>query len=331
MSKQKNKKLIGKNPIREFFIAYPAVAIIILLIILFSTLAPGFLRISTFRNAMKGNAYLLVAAVAETIVLLTGGIDLSVSTVMAFSAVVSCLYMGGVETVGVGTIVMGLIVALGAGLIFGMFNGVLIGYLGMQPFIVTMGTRLIAEGVAVALTKSVAVPGPESMVMFGFKNLLGIPIVFLLAVIILIIVAIGVKQSGWGRKLILLGSNRESARYCGINVRRVEALAYTFSGLLSGLAGFFTIIVLGNALPTIGSTNLLVIIGAVVLGGTSMAGGEGSIERTFIGIALFAILTAGLNAIVVPYTIQMIIEGLIIFVGYSLSVNVTAKSVLAVK
>lgn len=328
--KTNNKVAVKKNPIAEFFISYPAVAIIIALVVSFSVLSPAFLTVGTFQIAMKGNAYLLIAAIAETLVIMTGGIDLSVSTVMALSAVLACLYMDFAGA-GVASIVVGLLIALAIGVVFGLFNGVFVGYLGMQPFIVTMGTRLIALGVAKALTKSVAVPGPTSMVYFGFDYKAGIPTVFILSVIVLLVMAVWFKQSKWGRELILFGANKESARYCGIHVKKVEASAYTMAGLLSGLAGFFTIIVLGVGQPTIGDSNLLTIIGAVVLGGTSMDGGEGSVARTFIGISLLALLTAGLNAMAIPYTTQMVIEGLIIFVGYGLSVNVTAKSSSAVK
>ena len=325
-----NNVTVKNNPIKEFLIGYPAVAIIIILVIAFTILAPGFFSMATFRIITKGNAYLLIAAIAETLIIITGGIDLSVSTVMALSAVVSCLTMD-VMGAGADSITVGVIVALIVGLIFGVFNGVFVGYFGMQPFVVTMGTRLIAQGLAKALTKSVATPGPEVLMRFGFHETLGIPTMFIMSFIVLIIMAIIVKQSRWGRELILFGANKESAIYCGVNVKKVEIIAYTVAGLLSGLAGFFTIIVLGVGMPTIGEVNLLIIIGAVVLGGTSMTGGEGSVARTFIGIILLAVLSAGLNAFVVPASMQMIIEGLIIFVGYGLSVNVTSKSSSAVK
>ncbi len=326
-----NKVTKVNNPVKEFLISYPAVAIIVVLTIVFAVTAPGFLSVRTFQIAMRGNAYLLIAAIAETLVIMTGGIDLSVSTIMALSAVLACMIMD-ITGSGVAGIICGLLIAILVGLVFGIFNGVFVGHFGMQPFIVTMGTRLIAQGVAKALTKSVAIPGPESLMEFGgFHDTLGIPTVFIISMVVLLFMSVYVKQSKWGRELILFGSNKESARYCGINVRKVEGLAYIISGSLSGFAGFFTIMVLGVGQPTIGESNLLTIIGAVVLGGTSMTGGEGSVSRTFIGIALLAILTAGLNSVGVPYTTQMIIEGLIIFIGYGLSVNVTAKSSSAVK
>lgn len=330
MVKVKTNETVKKNPVAEFFISYPAVAIIVMLLVLFSIMAPNFLRLLTFQNAMKNNSYLLVAAIAETLVIMTGGIDLSVSTVMAISAVLACLYMeisGGT----IAGITVAIIIALVVGLLFGLFNGVFVGYFGMQPFIVTMGTRLVASGVASALTNSVSVAAPTEVIMLAYKKVVGIPTVFIVALIALIIMAVYVKQSRWGRELILLGSNKESARYAGIDVRKVEAIAYTLSGVLSGFAGFLTVIVLGCALPSVGASNLLVIIGAVVLGGTSMDGGEGSVARTLIGLSLLAILSAGLDAIAIPYTTQMIIEGVIIFIGYGLSVNVTSKSGSAVK
>ena len=325
-----NNVTVKNNPVKEFFISYPAVAIIILLVVAFAALAPGFLSVGTFQIITKGNAYLLIAAVAETLIILTGGIDLSVSTVMALGAVMACVVMDAMGA-GAGSMVVGILVALGVGLVFGIFNGVFVGHFGMQSFVVTMGTRLIAQGSAKALTKSVAIPGPEAAMRFGFHKTLGVPTVFIIAVVIMLIMAIVVKQSKWGRELILFGANKESAIYCGINVKKVEIIAYVLSGLLSGIAGFFTILVLGVGQPTIGEVNLLIIIGAVVLGGTSMTGGEGSVARTFIGILLLGILSAGLNVFVVPLAMQMIIQGLIIFIGYGLAINVTAKSSSAVK
>lgn len=330
----KTETLQGKEGIfsvRRFVVAYPAVPLTVLLILLFSLIAPGFLALNTFQTAMKGNTVVLIGAIAAAIVILTGGIDLSISTVIAASAVFSAKYM---QNAGDGPEVMliGLLIAMLVGLLFGLVNGILIGVLGMQSFVVTMGVRLAARGIAMVVSAGAAVAGcPAELIMFSFQNLFGIPMVFVVGVILLILMAIVTKQSKWGRSLILLGSNRNSAEFCRINTRLVETAAYVLSGVLSGVAGFVSISVLGCALPGIGDNNLLLIIGGVVLGGTSMNGGEGSVARTLIGVALLAILTAGLDAMAVSFNVQQIIQGILIFAGYSITTFVSSKSPYAMR
>lgn len=124
---------------------------------------------------------------------------------------------------------------------------------------------------------------------------------------------------------MLIGSNRMAARYSGINVRLTEVSVYAVSGLLGGLAGFISIANLGNAIPGVGDTLLLIIIGAVVLGGTTMEGGDGSIARTVLGVALLAVLISGLNLIGIPFYDQLIIQGLLIFFGTWLSMKLSAR------
>jgi len=325
LQKTKNKK--GAHLIKDVLVEYPTLPIILVMVVAFSIWSPYFLTASNFQTIMAGNAVILIAAIGETIVLLTGGIDLSIPNVISCSAVISGIYMSHT-----GNIFVGLLIALGVGLGFGVVNGVMIGYLGMTPFITTMGTQLVAKGIALVLTTGVAVKGtPERMVLFGFKNYFGIPAIFLVGFVLLIIVHIIMKKTGWGRETVLLGANRVSARYCGINAPKREMQAYVVSGIIAGLAGFISIASLGNALPSVGDKILLVVIGGVVLGGTNMNGGEGSIARTLIGIALLSVLTSGLNVVGMPFYDQLIIQGILIFVGNGLAINITSKSNKAVK
>jgi ribose transport system permease protein len=126
---------------------------------------------------------------------------------------------------------------------------------------------------------------------------------------------VAMTQTTWGRQVMLVGSNVDAARFSGIHVPWVTFSVYLFSGALGGIAGFISIANLGNAIPGVGDTLLLIIIGAVVLGGTGMAGGEGSIGRTVLGVAILAILTNGLNLIGIPFYDQLIIQGVLIFIG----------------
>ena len=191
---------------------------------------------------------------------------------------------------------------------------------------------MIEWGIALVLSQGIAVKGtPYEMIDFGFGSFLGLPFITMVAIAAVIFVSVLVSQSSWGRQVMLFGSNRASARYSGISSKKVESSVYMLSGLLAGVAGYISIASLGNALPGVGDTLLLIIIGGVVLGGTNMNGGEGSIPRTVLGVGLLAILTNGLNMIGIPFYDQLIIQGILIFLGNNLAVKFSSKSNVAMK
>ena len=300
---------------------YPAVPVVATLVVAFSLLSPYFLSAGNQQAMLASNSVVLIAAVGMTFVFLTGGIDLSISTVISASAVISGLVMASTDNVALGAVT-----ALAVGASFGAVNGVLIGILGLTPFITTMATQLIARGIAFVLSQGVAVKGtPFFMLDFGFWLWLGIPAVTWIALGIVLISAFFLSMTSWGREEFLVGSNRNSARFAGINVPKVEFSVYLISGLLGGAAGFVSIANLGNAIPGVGDTLLLIIIGAVVLGGTAMEGGEGSIMRTLIGVGLLSVLINGLNLLGIPFYDQLIVQGVLIFVGTWLAMTLTRR------
>lgn len=299
------------TPALTFLKTYPALAIMVILGIAFSTLSPYFASAGNIEAMLGANAVILIAAVGMTVVFLAGGIDLSISTVISASAVVS-----GVVMAATGNVALGVVTALAVGIAFGVINGVLIGYFSLTPFITTMATQLIARGVAFVISAGIAVKGtPYWMLDFGFMTWLGVPAVSIIGLVVFIISAVAMAQTTWGRQVMLVGSNAEAARFSGVNVKRVTFSVYLFSGAMGGIAGFISIANLGNAIPGVGDTLLLIIIGAVVLGGTGMAGGEGSVGRTILGVAILAILTNGLNLLGIPFYDQLIVQGVLIFIG----------------
>lgn len=290
---------------------YPALVIVVALAIGFSVLSPHFASSGNIEAMLGANAVVMIAAVGMTVVFLAGGIDLSISTVISVSAVISGLAMAAT-----GSVTLGAAVAVAVGLGFGALNGVLIGFFQLTPFITTMATQLIARGVAFVMSAGIAVKGtPFWMLDFGFVQWFGIPAVTVISLIIVGLAGVAMTQTTWGRQVMLVGSNVDAARFSGIHVPWVTFSVYLFSGALGGIAGFISIANLGNAIPGVGDTLLLIIIGAVVLGGTGMAGGEGSIGRTVLGVAILAILTNGLNLIGIPFYDQLIIQGVLIFIG----------------
>lgn len=300
---------------------YPAIPIIAALAVAFSLFSPYFLTSGNIEAMLGANAVVLIAAIGMTFVFLTGGIDLSISTVISASAVISGLVMAQTDNVplGIGT-------AIAVGTIFGAVNGVLIGYFKLTPFITTMATQLIARGIAFVLSQGIAVKGTPYWVLdFGFMSWFGIPAVTLVGLGLVILSAAALGMTTWGRQVMLVGSNPNAARYTGINVRFIEFSVYLLAGVLAGIAGFISIANLGNAIPGVGDTLLLMIIGAVVLGGTAMTGGEGSVERTVLGVLLLAILTNGLNLVGIPFYDQLIIQGILIFVGAWLAMKFSGQ------
>ncbi|MGJ8679842.1 ABC transporter permease [Paraglaciecola sp.] len=303
----------------KFVKNYPSLPIIAVLLVLFSSLSPYFFTAGNAESIMLANTVILIAAVGMTLVFLTGGIDLSIATVISVTAVV-----GGVVMASTGSVFLGTCAALTVGLLFGLLNGICIGYFGLNPFITTMGTALIARGIAFTLSEGIAVKGtPDALLDFGFELIWGIPSITIVAILVVVISALAMSQTTWGRQVMLFGSNREAARYCGINTRLIEMSVYVISGLLAGIAGMMSIANLGNALPGVGDTLLLLIIGGVVLGGTHMNGGEGSIFRTVLGVAILAILTSGLNLMGIPFYDQLIVQGVLIFIGYCLAMKLS--------
>ncbi|MFY0597861.1 MAG: ABC transporter permease [Cognatishimia sp.] len=309
------------QPVLKFLKSYPALQIIAVLLVGFSLLSPFFLTTGNFEAMLGANAVVLIAAIGMTVVFLAGGIDLSISTVISASAVIAGLVMAETDNVALGA-VTAVIVGLG----FGALNGVLIGYFRLTPFITTMATQLIARGIAFVLSQGIAVKGtPFWMLDFGFMVWMGIPAVTLIALALVLLSAFAMSQTTWGRYVMLVGSNEDAARHVGINTRFIEFSVYLFAGAMAGAAGFISIANLGNAIPGVGDTLLLIIIGAVVLGGTGMNGGEGSVERTLLGVAILAILTNGLNLVGIPFYDQLIIQGVLIFLGTYLAMRLGAR------
>lgn len=301
--------------------SYPVAPILVALFTVFSLFSPFFLTSGNIEAMLAANSVVLIASVGMTFVFLMGGIDLSISTVISASAVISGLVMAATESVFLGGLT-----AIGVGVGFGLINGLLIGGLGLTPFITTMATQLIARGIAFVLSQGIAVQGtPYSLMDFGFVTVFGIPAVTWVGLLVVVFCVLLLSQTQWGRHVMLIGSNRNAAHFSGINVKLTEISVYSLSGLLAGIAGFISISNLGNAIPGVGDTLLLLIIGAVVLGGTTMDGGEGSITRTVLGIGLLSVLISGLNLIGIPFYDQLIIQGLLIFMGTWLAMKLSSR------
>jgi ribose transport system permease protein len=267
------------------------------LIIAFAIAEPdSFATVNNARNLATNAAILLVIAVGMTFVIITAGIDLSVGSVLVFSGVVSAKLMNSIGGDGWGVIIIGLLAALGCGLAWGVLNGVLITKARVPPLIVTLGTLGMALGLAQIITGGVDVREvPTRLVTsIGVGRLFDqIPWLVAIAAAVAIVFGIWLAFTRFGRHTYAIGSNDEAARRAGINVDRHLIAVYGLSGTLAGLAGFMSLA--RFATTTIGghSTDNLQAIAAVVLGGTSLFGGIGTVLGTVVGVFIPAVLENG--------------------------------------
>jgi ribose transport system permease protein len=266
-------------------------------IVVFSVMEPSsFATVNNARNLVTNAAILLVIAVGMTFVIITAGIDLSVGSVLVFSGVVSAKAMNGMDGNGWDVILVGLVVALACGLGWGVLNGLLITKARVPPLIVTLGTLGMALGLALIITDGVDVREvpPRLVTSIGVGRLFDqIPWLVMIAVAVAVIFGVMLHATRFGRHTYAIGSNDEAARRAGINVDRHLIGVYAISGLLSGLAGFMSLA--RFATTTIGghSTDNLQAIAAVVLGGTSLFGGVGTVLGTVVGVFIPAVLQNG--------------------------------------
>jgi ribose transport system permease protein len=271
--------------------------ILVGLVVAFSITEPdAFATVDNLRNVVTNAAILLVISVGMTYVILTAGIDLSVGAVLVFAGVVSAKAMAAVGGDSWGVVLVGLAVALGCGLGWGTLNGLLITKARVPPLIVTLGTLGMALGFALIITGGVDQRDiPFTLVeSVGVGRLFGeIPWLVVIAGAVALVFGVALSQTRFGRHTYAIGSSDEAARRAGINVDRHLIMVYGLAGLLAGLAGFMSLA--RFATTTIGghSTDNLQAIAAVVLGGTSLFGGVGSVAGTVIGVFIPAVLANG--------------------------------------
>jgi ribose transport system permease protein len=267
------------------------------MIVVFSLMEPSsFATVNNARNVATNAAILLVIAVGMTFVIITAGIDLSVGSVLVFSGVVSAKAMNGMGGDGWDVILVGLVVALGCGLGWGILNGILITKARVPPLIVTLGTLGMALGLALIITDGVdirEVP-PKLVTSIGVGRVFDqIPWLVIIAAAVAIVFGVVLAATRFGRHTYAIGSNDEAARRAGINVDRHLIAVYGIAGGLAGLAGFMSLA--RFATTTIGghATDNLSAIAAVVLGGTSLFGGVGTVLGTVVGVFIPAVLQNG--------------------------------------
>ncbi len=279
----------------------------VLVLALFALLAvvnEHFLSIGNMLNVAQQIAILAIVSVGMTVVIVGGGFDLSVGSTLALSGSVAALVM-----VAHG-VVAGILAGLGAGIAVGLVNGLVISYFNVSPFIATLGMLVVARGLALGFTGGSAVFGlPESFSWLGEGRILGAPVPALVAVVVVLCGYVLLKRTTFGIRVHAVGGNREAARLSGIFVTRATIAAYAICGFTAGLAGVVLAARLRAGESTAGVGLELFAIAAVVLGGASLRGGEGSVPRAMLGVLFIGFLQNGLNLMNVPYYWQQVVIG----------------------
>jgi len=270
---------------------------VLLVIVAFFSIAAGgkFLSTGNFSLIAQNVAVWAVLGVGMTFVIITSGIDLSIGSVLVFSSVVAAKVMEQVGGDGWGTALIGILAALISGLAWGTINGFLVAKAKIPPLIVTLGTLSVALGLAQVITGGIDVRSvPTAMTDFNtFIKVLGIPSLPFVALIVLIIGGIVLHRTKFGRYTYAVGSNEEAARRVGVRVDRHLIRIYALSGTLAGFAATMSLAQFGTTTIAGQSLTNLNVIAAVVIGGTSIFGGEGSIFGTIVGLFIPAVLQAG--------------------------------------
>jgi ribose transport system permease protein len=278
---------------------------------------PNFLKTENLLNIANQIAVIAIVAVGMTIVIITAGIDLSVGSLIAFSAVLAALFIrdfaGGVGAGAIGMLACCLAAIAACGLV-GAFSGLMITRFSIPPFIVTLGMMLVASGLAYLLARGQSVYQlPDSFVWLGRgTGPFGLPIAVLLMLALYIAAHVLMSRMPLGRYFYAVGGNREAAMLSGIPIKRVLLLAYTASGLLAGVGGVVMASQLKSGSPTYGQMYELYVIAAVVVGGTSLSGGSGKMFGTLIGAFIIAVIQNGMNLTNVESYTQKVVLGFVI-------------------
>jgi ribose transport system permease protein len=281
---------------------------------------PDFLKAGNLLNIANQIAFIAIIAIGMTLVIISGGIDLSVGSLVALTAMIAARLIrdwGGGAGAGVFALIACCAAAIGVGALAGGFNGLLIARLRIPPFIVTLATMSIAAGLAFMISRGESVNEvPPAITWLASGTMIGeIPNSVLWMGILFALAHVVMSRTTFGRHLYALGGNRQAARLCGLAVRRVELSAYMLSGGLAGLAGVLMLSQYASASPNYGVTYELQVIAAVVVGGTSLSGGRGTIFGTLLGALLIAVVQNGMNLLGMASDPQKVVLGVVILIA----------------
>lgn len=297
--------------IKEFSV----IVILLILIVFACIMSPAFLSTSNLRTTAIGFSCNGIIAIAMTLALVSGGFDLSVGSVLGFSA--ACTVVAANSGVNIW---LAMVFGIAVGALCGLVSGLLIGYLNLNAFITTLGMQQIARGAVYVLTNGGSVglqegPGVEAFRYLGSGSIGQFPVLVLLFLIFVVAGDILVRRSGAARSVFFVGSNEKAAILSGIDSRRVKLIVYLLTGTLSGIAGVLTASRFGTATSSTGSGVEMTVISAAVIGGASLSGGKGAVAGAVLGVILMSIISNILIILNVSVHWQDLITGVILILA----------------
>ncbi|ERK72057.1 MULTISPECIES: ABC transporter permease [Leifsonia] len=283
--------------------------------IIFGILSPNFLTLDNLRDVAVSACVNALIGIGLTFVIITGGIDLSVGSIASFVGIVSANMM---VSGGVGAF-PALAVGLVLGFLAGAVNGILITALKLPPFIATLGTMSIYQGLAYVVTNGTPVYNvPTDFVLLLNSYIGGVPIVVVVVIVVAILAWLLLRRTVFGQNVIATGGSEETAWLSGVRVTRVKILVYGISGALAALAGLVIVARISAAQSEAGSPYLLTAIAAAVIGGANLMGGEGRIAGTLVGALILGALTNGLVLLNVPSFYEQIVTGAVVLIAVAI-------------
>ncbi|MCY8935493.1 ABC transporter permease [Peribacillus frigoritolerans] len=300
----------GKSGIWQKF--GPLLALVLLFIVI-TVLNPSFMEPNNILNLLRQTSINALIAFGITFIILTGGIDLSVGSILALSSAL----MAGMMVSGLDPI-LAILAGILLGAIMGVINGILVSKGKMAPFIVTLATMTIFRGLTLVYTDGKPITGIGDSVMFqmlGRGYFLGVPVPAVVMIIAFMILWFLLHKTSFGRKTYAIGGNERASRISGIKVDRVKVAIYGLAGTMAAIAGAILTSRLNSAQPTAGQSYEMDAIAAVVLGGTSLSGGKGRLFGTLVGVLIIGTLNNGMNLLGVSSFYQQVVKGAVILIA----------------
>lgn len=282
-------------------------------VILTLTVSTKFLSVTNLMSVFRQFSFYAIMAIGMLLVIITGGIDLSVGSVFAFASIISCMAIKANFPV-----VVGVLLGILSGAVFGYINGLCITKLQLPPFIATLGTMSIARGLSYGITGGYPIGSlPDSFKFIGLGTIVGVPTPIVLMIVLAILFSIFLRKTIIGRWIYAIGGNEEAARISGVKVDHTKQLVYVLCGVMASIAGIATAARLGVGNSTAGLGYEMDAIAAVIIGGASVSGGVGTVIGPVLGAAIMGVLRNGLVLMSVSAYWQQAVLGVVILIAVS--------------
>ena len=298
---------------------YRLLGLLVILLVVMGILAPGkFLTVRNFKNMGFQMAEFGILAIGMSVVIMTGGINLSIVNSAMLASIVSAmamraLYNGGEGMADVPVILIGLLITIAVAVVCGAINGFFVAYVGVLPILVTLGTQTVFDGISLNITRGSGVSGfPKLFQQIGAGTLGEIPYTMLIYAVVVVIAYLMIERSRWGISIYMVGGNEKATRFSGINTRKTVMGVYIFSAVAAGLAGILMTSRYNSAKADYGSSYTMQAVAATVLGGTSINGGSGHVLGTVIAVAIIQVISSGFNILKINRNFTDIATGLIL-------------------